>query len=422
MPLPLPVEIVEYILQLVVAFPDLMSPCSLQYSMCSRAFLDLEDVKHSTRSLFSLALVCQHWNMVCNPVLYQCLLIDDSTDTDLLLRTLEHPQATTDPLGRIQPLGSLTRHLIIALSDQPAHENPCERLDVTVVRRFGNLGRLARRLPHLQTLSISIVIQKSMLWDFPMPYYGKDFAASVTRTCAQSLQKLHLHNNTNVLFTRQELHKLLESAPNLVAIVGRGCSDHITCPVALPYLPKLKYLTAHKTVGECDGGIHQDNHAPSLDHVHIRPTRYSNFWSHLLEAQGSTLTFLSLDLCVGNRADFDDCAKLPDLGRLCPGLSCLEVLISNWSLLPADLLPPIEYLGIRTTRGSSGIGEVASACKMLATIQLHSLRVIRLKDPDVNEGFALLSLVEVESIWSPLVNCPFRIVDCDGRELGPYVR
>ncbi|KAH9982183.1 hypothetical protein BGW80DRAFT_10198 [Lactifluus volemus] len=181
-----------------------------------------------------------------------------------------------------------------------------------------------------------------MLYDLPMPYYGKDFATAVTRTCAQSLQKLHLHHNTNVLFSRQELHKLLESAPNLVAIVGSDCSSNITCPVTLPHLPKLKYLTAHNTVGECDSGMHQSNHTPSLEHVHINPTRYSNVWSHLLEAQGSTLTFVSLDLRVGNRADFDDYPRLPDLCRLCPGLSCLDVLISNWKLLPADRLPPIN--------------------------------------------------------------------------------
>jgi F-box-like len=418
MPLPLPVETLEYILQLVVAFPDLMNTSSPQYSMCPKNFLPLEDIKLSTRSLFSLALVCKQWNTICTPVLYQCLVVDDYTTTDLLLRTLEHPWVTTDPLGRFQPLGSLTRHLIIALSDQPARENLDDRLDIRVVRRFGNLGRLARCLPCLQTLSISITIQKS-LWGLPMPYYGKDFAAAITQTSAQSLQKLYLHKNPILLFTRPELYNLLELAPNLAAVVGSGCTDLINCPVALPYLPKLTHLTVTNEVGQCDSSMHQDNRIPSLEHVHIRPSPSSNFWLHLLSAQGPGLTSISLDLRVTEAPENrSDCLSM--LSSLCPNLSRLEIFIDDWHSFPrADWFPSIEYLDIRIL---FGISTVADICKTLATIQLRSLRVIRLMDPQMIEWFAESHSSNAESAWSPLIGCPFRVVDCHGRELGPSVR
>jgi hypothetical protein len=423
MVLALPVETLEYILQLVVAFPDLGNTSSPQCSKCPKKFLPLEDIKHSTRSLYSLSLVCTRWNAICKPALYQCLLIDDTTITDLLLRTLEHPRpwTTTDDLGRFEPLGSLTRHLIIALSDQPANGDldEHEQLHVRVVRRFGNLGRLACCLPHLQTLSISITVQKSHLWGLPMPYYGKDFAAAIVQTSAQSLQRLYLHRNPNILFTRQELLKLLESAPNLVAIVGGGCVDLISCPATLPYLPKLKHLTVNNEVGQCDDAVHPDNRTPSLERVHIRPSRYSNFWLHLLSKQGSTLTSVSLDLRVP--ADPDNCNDcLSMLGRLCPNLSHLEIFINDWLCFPrADWFPPVEYLGVRIL---FGILKVADICKTLATIQLRSLRVIRLIDPQMVEWLASPHSGNVESAWSPLVGCPFRVVDCNGRELGPPVR
>ncbi|KAI0252668.1 hypothetical protein BJV78DRAFT_328600 [Lactifluus subvellereus] len=416
MPLALPVEILEHILELLVAFPDIASANSVQYSM---NFLPLEDIKHSTWSLYSLALVCKQWNTICSPFLYRYLLVDDSTSmtTDTLLRTLEHPSATPDALGRFQPLGSLTRHLVIALSDQrAAHENQDERLDVRIMRRFGNLGRLARCLPQLHTLSISIMIQTSQMWGLPMPYYGMDFAAAIIQTSAQSLQKLYLHRNPGVLFTRQELRKLLESAPNLVAIVGASCADHLRCPAAFPYLPKLKYLTINNEVGQCDSTIHKDNRLPSLEHVHIRPSHSSNFWLHLLSAQGSRLVSVSLDLHL--MVDHENCPDcLSTLTTLCPNLSRLEILISDWDCFPRpDWFPSVDYLGICTL---FGILKVTDLCKKLATIQLRSLRVVCLMDPKLVEWFASPLSGNVESAWTPLVGCPFRVVDCYGRELGP---
>lgn len=411
MPLPLPVEILEYTLELLVAFPDIESLTSAQYSISSKNFLPLEDIKHSTRSLYSLALVCKQWNAICSPVLYKCLVVDDSTITDILLRTLEHPSPTPHALGRFQPGASITRHLVIALSDQPAHENQDERLDDRIMRRFGNLGRLARCLPQLHTLSVSIMLQTQM-WGLPMPYYGIDFAATIIRTSAHSLQNLYLHRNPAILFTRQELHKLLESAPNLIAIVGGGCADHLRCPAAFPYLPKLKYLTVNNEAGQCGSTMHKDNRLPSLEHVHIRAS-HSDFWLHLLSAQGSRLVSVSLDL--RDRENCSDC--LSRLTGLCPNLSRLEILINDWHCFPrADWFPSVEYLGIRI---QSGILVVADICKTLATIQLRSLRVVRLMDLQMIDWFASPLSGNVESAWSLLAGCPFRVVDYYGRELGP---
>jgi hypothetical protein len=412
--LSLPVEILEYILELACAFPDVTNTLSPQHSLHPDITLPLPDIKLATRSLFSLALVCKQWNTICTPKLYRCLAIVDTTPVDALLHTLEHSQSRTAVLGRISPLGSLTRHLIIALSDYPAHENETERYETRVVRRFGNLGRLARCLPHLQILSISVFIGD--MWGLPVPYYGKDFAAMVIQTSSQSLRKLCLHHYPTVLFTRQELRKLVESAPNLIGITGPAVGGHIGCPAALPYLPKLKYLAVNSEMEQCNCAGHKDNRTPSLDHVHLRPSQFSNFWVHLLSALGARLTSVSLDLrlAVDSQSCFD-CLSM--LTNVCYNLSYLEICIESWHSFPRlDPLPPVEHLGISVQVGCVA---VASICETLATIQSPSLKAVHFKDSHMFEWFASPLSDNVESAWSPLAGHTFRVVDCHGRELGP---
>ena len=412
--LSLPVEIQEHIVEFACAFPDVTNALSPQYSSYPDHALPLPDIKLSTRSLFSFALVCKHWNTICTPRLYRCLAIVDTTAIDALLRTLEQSQTTKAVLGRFAPLGSLTRHLIIALSDYPAHENETERFEIRVGRRFGNLGRLARCLPSLQILSISIFIRD--MWGLPMPHYGKNFAAIIMQTSAHSLRKLYLHHYPTVVFSRPELRKLLEAAPNLIAITGAAVGSHIGCPAALPYLPKLKYLAVNSETGQCTSVGHKDNQTPSLDHVHIRPSRSSNFWVHLLSAQGTRLTSVTLDfrLTADPESGFD-CLSM--LSNICHDLSYLEICADSLRSFPRlDPLPPVEHLGISVQVGNF---DVLSICETLATIQSSFLKVVHLKDTYMFEWFQSPLSDNVESAWSPLVNHTFRVVDCHGRELGP---
>jgi hypothetical protein len=60
---------------------------------------------------------------------------------------------------------------------------------------------------------------------------------------------------------------------------------------------------------------------------------------------------------------------------------------------------------------------VDTICKALATIQSPSLKVVQLMSPGISERFA--SSDNVKTAWSPLVDHAFRVVDCDGQELGP---
>ena len=412
MPLPFPVEILEYILDFA-GYPNLTPYLSPPYALYDDHDLPLPAIDLSARSLFSLALVCKQWNAICTPRLYRCLAISDSTATDSLLRTLECPQTTSATIsGKILPLGSLTRHLIIALSDSPdGDEN--ERFGTRILRRFGNLGRLARCLPHLQILSVSIITQD--MWGLPPPHYGKDFAAAVTQTSAHSLLKLHLHREPFVLFSRRELRKLLESTPNLVAITGAGVGDCIGCPVALPYLPKLKYLAINDVMGYCDRNEHEDNRTPFLDHIHIRQHLLTNYCVHLLSVQGARLTSVSLDLRLFK--DPKNCSdRLSMLNSFCPNLSYLEVCIDNWTSFPQlDPLPRVERLGVRVHFSDTN---VATICNILATIQSSSLKVVQLMNPGMFERF---TSDNEESAWDPLVFHTFRVLDFDGRELGPPV-
>ncbi|KAF8499114.1 hypothetical protein F5888DRAFT_144332 [Russula emetica] len=406
MPLPLPIEIIEYILDLVGAFPDLSAHLSPPYSLHSDHDLPLSVIKLSASSLFSLALVCKQWNIICTHRLYRYLAIVDDTTIDALLRTLEQSQITATVSGSI-PLGSLTRHLIIALSDSSVNDNESERFERRIERRFGNLGRLARCLPHLEILSISIFTQD--MWGLPLPYYGKDFAATVTQTCAPSLVKLHLHHGALVLFSRRELRKLLESSPHLIAITGTDVGDCIGCPVTLPYLPKLKYIAVNSKMGRCDQIGHENDRTPLLDHIHIRQGPLSNHWVHLLSVQGARLTSVSLDLRL---QDPKDCSEyLSKFTKFCPNLSYLEVCIDNWLSFPRlEIPPPVERFGIHVVQGRDT--SVDTICKTLATIQSPSLKVIQLMSPGMFED-------NVRSAWSSLVDHTFRVVDCDGRELGP---
>ncbi|KAN0121513.1 hypothetical protein V8E52_003409 [Russula decolorans] len=408
LPLPLPIEIVEYILDLAGAFPDLSVYQSPPYPLFSNHDLPLSAINLSASSLFSLALVCKLWNTICTPRLYRCLAIVDDTAIDALLRTLEQSQITATVSGS---LGSLTRHLIIALSNDASVS---ERYERTIERRFGNLGRLARCLPHLEILSISILREARDMWGLPLPYYGKDFAATVTQTCAPSLLKLHLHHDALVLFSRQELRKLLESSPNLIAISGAGAGDCIGCPVALPYLPKLKYLAVNSEMEHCDHIGHEDDRTPLLDHIHIRQGPLSSHWVHLLSAQGTRLTSVSLDL--RSSEDPKNCSEyLSKFAKFCPNLSYLEICINNWVYFPQlELLPPVERFGIHVWARNTSVDTI---CKTLATIQSPSLKVIQITNPGIFERFA--SSDNVKSAWSHLVDHAFRVVDRDGRELGP---
>jgi hypothetical protein len=86
------------------------------------------------------------------------------------------------------------------------------------------------------------------------------------------------------------------------------------------------------------------------------------------------------------------------------------------------LLPPVERFGIHVQAlvdihvqaRNTGVDTI---CKTLATMQSPSLKVVQLMSPGMFEHFA--SSDNVKSAWSPLVDHTFRVVDCDGRELGP---
>jgi hypothetical protein len=418
MPLPLPIEIVEYILDLACAFPDLSAHLSPPYSYSlystDHGQIPLSAVKLSASSLFSLALVCKQWNAICTPRLYRHLAIVDDTAIDALLRTLEQSQITATVSGS-KHFGSLTRHLIIALSDST--DNESENLVRRIERRFGNLGRLARCLTHLEIMSISIIMSTSTLiqdtWGLPLPYYGKDFAATATRICAPSLLKLHLHHNALVLFSRPELRKFLESSPNLIAITGAGVGDCIGCPVTLPYLPKLKYLVVN-SIGRCDHTGLEDDRTPLLDHIHIRLGLLSNDWLHLLSVQGARLTSVSLDLRLSHiHKNFSE--YLSQFTKFCPNLSYLEICIDNWVSFPQlESLPPVESLGILVQARNTSVDTI---CETLATIQSSSLKAVQLMSPGIFDQFA--SSDNVKSAWSPLVDRAFRVVDRYGRKLPP---
>ena len=328
---------------------------------------------------------------------------------DALLHTLEDSLIT---VSGSMPLGSFTRHLIIALSDSSVNHNDTERLETRIQRRFGNLGRLTRCLPRLEILSISIFTQD--MWGLPLPYYGKDFAATVTEICAPSLLKLHLHHGALVLFSRPELLKLLASSPNLIAITGAGAGDCIGCPATLPNLPKLKYLAVNSKMGRCDHIGHEDNQTPLLDYIHIRQSPLSNHWVHLLSVQGSRLTSVSLDFRLSQ--DPKNCREyFSKLAEFCPNLSYLEICIDNWLSFPwLESFPPVERFGIRVQARNTC---VATIYKTLATIQSPSLKIVQLMNSGMFELFP--SSDNVESAWSPPVDHAFRVVDCDGRELGP---
>lgn len=412
MPLPLPTEIVVCILESFVAFPDVMDTRATRYAIYPNDFLPLDDIKRSIRSLSLLALVCKQWNNICTPVLYQCLVVDDSTVVNVLLNTLQSSRTTADTLGRLQPPGFLTRHLIIALSDRPAHSREAEPLEIRVLQRFGDLGKLACCLPHLQILSISITIPAVL--GLPMPHYGRDFAASVTRTSTRSLRKLFLHQNPVVLFSRQELYTLLEATPNLVALIGVG---YFGCPVVLPYLPKLKYLAVSSEAVHCDGSEHKDDQTPSLDHVHFAPIRSSTSWMHFLFAWGSKLTSVSLDLRMPVEPTPPSMDHLQILRSFCPNISHLEIFIVNWHCFPqSDWPPSVEHLSIHLV--FSGV-TVTDICKTLAGVQLPSLKVVRFLDPETDEWLASPQSGNVDGAWSPL---PFRVVNHDGHQLGPSRR
>ncbi|KAH8992074.1 hypothetical protein EDB92DRAFT_1945613 [Lactarius akahatsu] len=383
MPLPLPTEMVVYILESFVAFPDVMDTSAPHYAIYPNGFLPLDDIKRSIQSLSLLALVCKQWNTICTPILYQCLVVDDSTVMNVLLSTLQRSHTTTHTS---------------ALSDRHTHPREAEPLEIRILQRFGDLGKLACCLPHLQILSISIAIPAVL--GLPMPHYGRDFAASITRTSARSLRKLFLYQNPVVLFSRPEFHTLLESTPDLVALIG---ADYIGGEAV-----------------HCGGAGHKDDPTPSLGHVHFGPIRSSTSWMHLLSAWGPKLTSVSLDLRIpvvstSPPANHFDYSQI--LGSLCPNISRLEIFITNWHCFPElDWLPSVENLDIHII--FSGV-TVTDMCKTLAGIQSPSLKVVRFLDPEMDKWLASPQSGNVDSAWDPLLEIMFRVVNHDGHQLGP---
>jgi len=101
----------------------------------------------------------------------------------------------------------------------------------------------------------------------------------------------------------------------------------------------------------------------------------------------------------------------------CPNLSYLEICASNWDCCPQlDPLPPVEHLGICI---QSPYASVTVICAKLATVQTPSIKVVRLMNKDMFEWFGSLHSRNVESAWSPLAVHTFRVVDRQGRDLGP---
>jgi len=159
---------------------------------------------------------------------------------------------------------------------------------------------------------------------------------------------------------------------------------------------------------------HEDDRTPLLDHIHIQQGPHSSHWVHLLSAQGARLTSVSLDL--RSSEDPKNCSEyLSKFTKFCPNLSYLEICIHNWFSFPRlELLPPVEHFGIHVQPHNTSVDTI---CKTLATIQSPSLKVIQIMSPGIFERFA--SSDNVKNAWSPLVDHAFRVVDRDGRELGP---
>jgi hypothetical protein len=126
----------------------------------------------------------------------------------------------------------------------------------------------------------------------------------------------------------RELRTLLESTPNLVALIGVG---YIGCPVALPYLPKLKYLAVSSEAVHCDGTAHKDDQTPSLDHVHFGPIRSPTSLVHFLSAWGPKLTSVSLDL------------RMPVEPTSTTTNEPLQLPANTWKLLPEHFPPRDIY-------------------------------------------------------------------------------
>ena len=168
----------------------------------------------------------------------------------------------------------------------------------------------------------------------------------------------------------------------------------------------------------CDYIGHKTDPTPLLDHIHIRQGPLLDHWIHLLSVQGERLTSVSLDLRLSQEPE--KCSEyLSKFTKFCPNLSYLEICIDNWFCFPRfESLPPVERFGIHIqVRNTARNTSVDTICKALATIQSPSLKVVQLMSPGIFERFA--SLDNVKSAWSPLVDHAFRVVDYDGRELGP---
>jgi len=204
-----------------------------------------------------------------------------------------------------------------------------------------------------------------------------------------------------------------------ISITGAAVRDYISCPASLPYLPKLKYLSVNSKVGLCNGTTsYKHDKTPSLDHVYIRPSCFSNYWKHLLSAHGERLRFVTLDLrhdLTWAKVDSFECLSM--LTSHCRNLSYLAVYVNDWNHCPRlDPLPPVAHLGIYL---SFQYAIPATICEKLATVQSPSIKVVHLINDGMFEYLRSPHSRNMEGVSGPLAVCTFRVVDHEGRDLGP---
>ncbi|TFY81600.1 hypothetical protein EWM64_g2412 [Hericium alpestre] len=336
----LPPEIWTEIFSLASNVPGLMDtdipdPFSEPNYAPSGQCIDVKSVKTFLRTSLAMALVCKHWHSIALPNLYRCVLVQDGRSGESLCRALRASKSQAGHPSRA--LGSRTRHLVLDLQVQSELMTFGSGL---MPWDFKNLPEIVACLPNLQILSASINISAYVS---RTPYYGAEFARALTGTCGASFRKLHLDQNSIVLFAPQDGHAILSAMPQLRMIVGGDAS--FGCPSSWPELPHLSSLSGPgNQCGTCQDVVaahHTPTAFPSLRTATFRLRYSTDTGAHFLALYGPQLTSVHVELWKG-------CARFLDALRTrCPRLEDLRVTLdSEDDAAYLRFLPPVRRLGL----------------------------------------------------------------------------
>ena len=388
--------------------PDVRDPFDIPMDANSR-LLDLRfEQSHIRKSLLTkrrIVRVCKLWCALATPLLYQAVILRHMHCVHSLHSTLMQQCARAEV-----PLGFWVHRADVNLRfDRDKGDGNAEDLSV--------LAEVIRCFPNLRVLAVA-----SQLFAHPSGDTMADLlCVAVGASCSPQLLKLiwafDIHPSDSAFSA------LFKRMPQLrTLVVGPEDPQADFCPLALPPLPDLRFVTVAHMVEEADTMILDP--FPNLQQILLRWVADSTLacLSDFLRFRAPDITtaYLSMDLGPAAMICFT-------LAENCPRLTRIVLIADRWSSITENydgyffsngggagdlnsvpFLPPVTHLGLACTQNQASNVTYRRVFVWLTEHDPSSLKVVRFMNPKglkdlhnrhskvLTEGLAGLPALRVE--------------------------